>query len=135
MTFLDTSALAAYNAGIDDVVEHVDAATGPVRTSAVCLYEYLDGRLAAGVDRFDARQELADVEILALNETLAGFAAGLQQELMAEGERMATTDLLVAATARSTGEELVVADADFDTAVLAERMPVTNFSDTVAESG
>lgn len=50
----------------------------------------------------------------------------MQDRLMDDGERMATRDLLVAATARSTGDELVVADDDFDTDRLAGMMDVTN---------
>jgi len=39
---------------------------------------------------------------------------------------MAVRDLYVAATARSTGDHLVVADADFETERLRSVMDVTN---------
>ena len=45
---------------------------------------------------------------------------------MNDGDRLATADMLIAATARSTGDELVVADSDFRTGVLQEHMTVTN---------
>jgi hypothetical protein len=37
--------------------------------------------------------------------------------------------MLIAATARSTGDELVVADADFQTGVFQDHMAVTNLRD------
>jgi len=43
-----------------------------------------------------------------------------------DGDRLATADMLIAATARSTGDELVVANADFQTDVLQDHMTVTN---------
>jgi predicted nucleic acid-binding protein len=46
--------------------------------------------------------------------------------LRANGKEMSVRDLLIAATARSTGAELVVADSDFQTDVLADYMTVTN---------
>jgi hypothetical protein len=42
---------------------------------------------------------------------------------------MPLRDLLIAATARSTGAELVVADGDFETDLLDDLMPVTNFAE------
>jgi len=39
---------------------------------------------------------------------------------------MAARDLLIAATARSTGDELVVSDRDFETRLLEDVMTVTN---------
>jgi predicted nucleic acid-binding protein len=50
----------------------------------------------------------------------------MQDRLMDDGERMATRDLLIAATARSTGDELIIADDDFETGLLSELMDVTN---------
>jgi predicted nucleic acid-binding protein len=45
---------------------------------------------------------------------------------MDAGERMATRDLLIAATAKSTSNELVVADSDFQTDILQSYLTVTN---------
>jgi len=50
----------------------------------------------------------------------------MHDQLMGDGEEMAARDLLVAATARSTGSELIVADGDFETQFLAELSDVTN---------
>ena len=50
----------------------------------------------------------------------------MQDQLMDDGERMAARDLLIAATARSTGAELIVADSDFETRLLTDLMDVTN---------
>ena len=40
---------------------------------------------------------------------------------------MSVRDLLIAATARSTGAELVVVDEDFETDTLEDVMDTTNF--------
>mgnify|MGYP002761392201 FL=1 len=50
----------------------------------------------------------------------------MQDQLMDYGERMAARDFLIAATARSTGAELIVADSDFETQRLTDLMDVTN---------
>ena len=50
----------------------------------------------------------------------------MQDQLMDDGERMAARDLLIAATARSTGDELITADGDFETQLLTDVMDVTN---------
>ena len=50
----------------------------------------------------------------------------MQDQLMDDGERMAARDLLIAATARSTGDELIVADGDFETQLLTDLVDVTN---------
>lgn len=39
---------------------------------------------------------------------------------------MAARDLLIAATAQSAGDELIVADRDFETQLLTNLMDVTN---------
>ena len=66
------------------------------------------------------------MESLDLNEPIALEAARLQDDILDDGDRLATADMLIAATARSTGDELVVADADFQTGVLQDHMAVTN---------
>jgi hypothetical protein len=45
---------------------------------------------------------------------------------MDDGERMAARDLLIATTARSTGDELIVADGDFEAQLLTDLMDVAN---------
>lgn len=66
------------------------------------------------------------MQTLDLNESIAVEAARLQDELLTDGDRLATADMLIAATARSTGDELVVADSDFETEILQTVMEVTN---------
>jgi predicted nucleic acid-binding protein len=68
------------------------------------------------------------VHSIELTENISLEAARMQDELLDEGRRMATRDLLIAATARSTGDHLVFADSDFETAVLESAMQVTNLS-------
>ena len=52
----------------------------------------------------------------------------IQNELRRDGDEMAVRDLLIAATARSTGAELVVTDADFETSYLQGFVDVTNLT-------
>lgn len=124
--FLDTSAIIAYQQGDERVVEYLDGGQ-PWYTSTICIFEYINGRLGSGeTDVLTVRQEIADVQALELNEPVAVEAARLQDEILDDGDRLATTDMLIAATARSTGDELVVADSDFQTDVLQNVMQVTN---------
>ena len=127
--FLDTSAIVQYQRGDEEVVEYLDQGR-PWYTSTICVYEFITGRLGAGsTDIFSVRQEFADVESLDLNEPIALEAARLQDDILDDGDRLATADMLIAATARSTGDELVVADGDFQTGVLQGHMAVTNLRD------
>lgn len=124
--FLDTSAIIEYQRGDEEVVEYLERGR-PWYTSTICVYEFISGRLGAGsTDVRRVRQEFADVEALGLSEPIALEAARLQDDILADGKRLATADMLIAATARSTGDELVVADADFQTDVLQDHMTVTN---------
>jgi predicted nucleic acid-binding protein len=80
------------------------------RPAPPCAGYFTSGRLGAGSrDIYDARQDFADVEALGLNEPIALEAARLQDDILDDGERLATADILIAATARSTGDELEAA--------------------------
>lgn len=70
--------------------------------------------------------EFGGVRALDLNEQIALGACRMQDKLMEDGERMVARDLMIAATARSTGDELVIADRDFQTQHLTELTDVTN---------
>lgn len=74
----------------------------------------------------EVRQQLGGVRALDLNEQTALEAARMQDELMDDGERLAARDLLIASSARSTGDELVVSGSDFETDLLTELIDVTN---------
>jgi hypothetical protein len=127
VTFLDSSVIIDMLEGVPEVVEYVEDRGQPYLTSAVCVFEVLDGRLGSGTtDVVETRQDFAGVQSLDLNENIALEAARMQDQLLDDGERMATRDLLIAATARSTGAELVVADSDFETQHLTDLMEVTN---------
>lgn len=126
MAVLDTSAIIQYLRGDERVRQYIENRE-PWLTSAVCVSEVVDGRVGhRRTDVIDVRREFDDVHTLDLNETIALEAGRLQAQLEGEGNRLATIDLLVAATARSTGDELVVADEDFDTPVLTDVLSVTN---------
>ncbi|MDQ2055522.1 PIN domain-containing protein [Halobellus sp. H-GB7] len=127
MTFLDSSVIIDLLEGVPDVVEYVDNCSQPYLTSTICVFEVVDGRVGSGeTDVVSVRQDFGGVRSLDLNEQIVLEAGRMQDQLMDDGERMATRDLLIAATARSTGSELVVADSDFQARLLADLMDVTN---------
>lgn len=127
MTFLDSSVIIDLLEGVPDVVEYIDSRSQPFLTSTICVFEVIDGRVGSGeTDVVSVRQDFGGVRSLDLNEQIALEAGRMQDQLMDDGERMATRDLLIAATARSTGSELVVADSDFQTRLLTDLMDVTN---------
>ncbi len=115
--------------GVPDVVEAVEERGQPYLTSSLCVFEVLYGTVGSGkTDVVEVRQQFGGVRALELNEQIALEAARMQDTLMNDGQRMAARDLLIAATAKSTGDELVVADRDFETNYLSEIMDVTNLS-------
>ena len=127
MTFLDSSVIIDMLAGVNAVVEAVEARGQPYLTSAICVFEVLDGAVGGSeTDIVRVREQFGGVRALDLNESIAIEAAQMQDRLMDDGERMPARDLFIAATARSTGDEFVVADGDFETGLLSETMDVTN---------
>jgi len=127
VTFLDSSAIIDMLQGVEETVDYVEDRGEPYLTASLCVYEVVEGRLGAGSTDVQAvRQDFDGVHSLALTEEISLEAARLQDELLDDGERMATRDLLIAATAKSTGDELVVADSDFQTDVLESYLTVTN---------
>ncbi len=130
MTFLDSSVIIDMLEGIPDTVAAVEARGQPYLTSSLCVFEVVNGTVGSGqTDVVEVRQQFGGVQALALNEQIALEAGRMQDTLMADGERMAARDLLIAATARSTGDELIVADGDFETRLLTDIMDVTNLRD------
>jgi len=130
MTFLDSSVIIDMLNGVDSTVEFVQEQGEPYLTSSLCILEVLDGKIGSGTtDVVSARQDFDGVHSLDLTENVSLEAARIQDELLDDGQRMATRDLLIAATARSTGDHLVVADSDFETDVLESYVQVTNLSD------
>ena len=126
MTFLDTSAIIDYLGGVDSVIDYLDGRE-PFFTSTLCVYEVIDGKLGSGAtDVRSVRQDFGGVQALDLTEDIALEAARLQDQTMSDGVRLSTPDALIAATARLTGDELVVADGDFETDVLDSYLTVTN---------
>lgn len=91
------------------------------------MYEVVDVTVGSGeTDVVAVRKQFGGVRAVDLNEQTALEASRMQDRLMDVGQRMAARDVLVAATARSTGSELVVADADFETRRLTGILDVTN---------
>lgn len=130
MTFLDASVIVDMLDGVADTVAFVENQGTPYLTSTVCVLEVLEGALGSGTtDVVAVREQFGGVRALEFDETVALEAARLQDELLADGDRMAPRDLMIAATARSTGDHLVVADADFQTDTLESVLRVTNLSE------
>lgn len=127
MTFLDSSVIIDMLAGEADTVAYVQDQDEPYLTSSLCVFEVLQGKLGSGsTDVRAARRDFDGVHSLALTEDIAVEAARLQDDLIDDGQRMPTRDLLIGATARSTCDRLVVADTDFETDVLDAYLDVTN---------
>ncbi|WP_066416373.1 PIN domain-containing protein [Halorubrum aethiopicum] len=129
MTFLDSSTIIEYLRGDPVVIEYLDERR-PWRTSTICVFEVLNGPAGEpGFDPVEERRRFGGVEALALNGDLALEASRLQHASVRDGSELSHRDAMIAATARSTGDEYVVADADFETAPLEDVMTVTNLHD------
>lgn len=127
MTVLDSSVIIDMLAGDADTVARVQDRSEPYLTSSLCVFEVLQGKLGSGTTDVEAaRRDFDGVRSLALTEDVSLEAARLQDDLLADGERMPTRDLLIAATAKAAGDELVVADGDFGTSALESHLEVTN---------
>lgn len=128
MTFLDSSVIIHYLNDEADVVEYVDEeTTAPYFTSTLCVYEVLMGPVMSVEQTrlHDERQRFAWVQALDLNEPIAMEANRIQDDLANTGEQMPARDVLIAATARSTGDALLVADDHFDAERLRSYLTVT----------
>ena len=128
MTFLDSSVIIDYLDGVEEVVEFVDEQPVLV-TSSICIYEVLAGEVfsAGETDLIGARENFGRVTGLDFSEEVAFEAARMQNRLLESGTPMSPRDVMIAATARSEGTELVVSDADFDTEGLHEILSVRIF--------
>lgn len=121
MAFLDSSVIIDYLDGVEHVVAFVDQQSH-LLTSSICVYEVLHGEVTSRgeTDVIGARQQFGRVEAIDFNETIAIEAARMQDSLSSAGEMLPVRDLLIAASARSTGDTLIVSDSDFDTENLAQ---------------
>jgi hypothetical protein len=126
MTFLDSSTIIEYLRDNQTVIDYLDERK-PWWTSTICVFEVLNG--PAGKQDFDPveeRQRFGGVRALEFNEQLALEAARLQDAAIEDGNELSHRDAMIAATARSTGDEYVVADSDFETEPLEDVMEVAN---------
>ena len=129
MTFLDSSTIIEYLRDNQSVIDYLDERE-PWWTSTICVFEVLNGPAGSpDFDPVDERQKFSGVQALEFNEQLALEAARLQDVSVKDGTELSHRDAMIAATARSTGDEYVVADSDFETAVLEDHMDVTNLGD------
>jgi hypothetical protein len=128
VTFLDSSVIIDYLDGVEDVVQFVDEQRALV-TSSICLYEVLAGEVfsAGETDLIGARENFGRVTALDFSEEIAFEAARMRDRLLDSGNPLSPRDLMIAATARSEGKELVVSDADFDTEGLRELLSLRRF--------
>ncbi len=126
MTFLDSSTIIEYLRDDRTVIKYLNERE-PWWTSTICVFEILNG--PAGTPNFDPveeRQKFGGIQVLEFNEQLALEAARLQDASIKDGSELSHRDAMIAATARSTGDEYVVADSDFETEPLEDKMTVTN---------
>jgi predicted nucleic acid-binding protein len=129
MTFLDSSTIIEYLRDNQSVIDYLDERE-PWWTSTICVFEVLNGPAGSShFDPVDERQRFSGVQALEFNEQLALEAARLQDASIKDGSELSHRDAMIAATARSTGDEYVVADSDFETDVLEHHMDVTNLGD------
>jgi hypothetical protein len=128
VTFLDSSVIIDYLDGVEEVVEFVNEQPTLV-TSSICIYEVLAGEVfsAGETDLIGARENFGRVTAVDFSEEVAFEAARMQNRLLESGTPMSPRDLMIAATARSEGKELVVSDADFDTEGLRELLSIRRF--------
>ncbi|WP_439026878.1 type II toxin-antitoxin system VapC family toxin [Haloarchaeobius sp. DT45] len=125
MTVLDSSVIIDYLDGVKEIVEFVNEQ--PVLAmSSICVYEVLAGEVFSSgeTDLVGARANFGRVTALDFSEEIAFEAARMQERLLDSGTPMSSRDLIIAATARSAGKELVVSDADFDTEGLRELLSI-----------
>lgn len=126
MTFLDSSTIVEYLRGNGTVIDYLDERR-PWWTSTICVFEVLNGPAgSADFDPVEERQRFGGVQALEFNEQLALEASRLQRASIQDGSELSHRDAMIAATARSTGDEYVVADSDFETAPIEDVMEVTN---------
>jgi len=98
-------------------------------TSTICVFEVLNGPAGTpGFDPVEERQRFGGVEAIEFNEQIALEATRLQDAAIKNGSELSHRDAMIAATARSTGDEYVVADSDFQTEPLEAVIDVTNLS-------
>ncbi|MFC7041725.1 PIN domain-containing protein [Halonotius sp. GCM10025705] len=126
MTFLDSSTIIEYLRGNKAVIEYLDDRQ-PWWTSTICVFEVLNGPAGTpGFDPIEERQRFGGVEAIEFNEELALEATRLQNAAISDGSELSQRDAMIAATARSTGDEYVVADSDFETEPIESVLEVTN---------
>jgi predicted nucleic acid-binding protein len=126
MTFLDSSTIIEYLRGNETIIEYLEDRQ-PWWTSTICVFEVLNGPAGTpGFDPIEERQRFGGVEAIEFNEQLALEATRLQDAAIADGSELSHRDAMIAATARSTGDEYVVADSDFETKPLESVLDVTN---------
>jgi predicted nucleic acid-binding protein len=128
MSFLDSSAIIEYLRDNDSVKRYLDDRR-PWWTSTICVFEVCNGPAGtSGFDPVEVRQQFGGVEALEFNERLALEAGRLQHAAIQAGTELSPRDAMIAATARSTGDEYVVADSDFEVEPLEAHMRVTNLA-------
>lgn len=115
--FVDSSFLIGLGRGYEDAVRFYERHQfEEFSTSTVVGFELLGGLIDRG--RGDAidelRRDLDWVDFVAFSMDDAVETARLEAELEAEGRRIKTPDMMVAAAARQRGETLVAADGHFE---------------------
>lgn len=127
MTLYDSSVLIDYLDGEADAVDYIErhADERSVAPPLVMFEVYQGEVFKSGPADFDAvERALGWLTVIDETAELARAAAELQHELRGRGEPLAARDAFIAGTARGLGEQLVVADSDFDVAGLTDAVSV-----------
>jgi hypothetical protein len=126
MTFLDSSTVIEYLRNDATVTAYLDE-RDPWWTSTVCVFEVSNGPASdPDFDPVEKRQKIGGVRALESDEQLAVGASRLQHAAIEDGTELSPRDAMIAATARSAGDEYVVADSDLEIRPLEERIDVTD---------
>jgi hypothetical protein len=126
MTFLDSSTVIEYLRNDATVTAYLDECD-PWWTSTICVFEVSNGPASdPEFDPVEERRTFGGVRVLEFDERLAVEASRLQHAAIEDGTELSPRDAMIAAAARSTGEEYVVADCDFEIRPLEGRIDVTN---------
>ncbi len=95
-------------------MREIEALGEAVSLPAPCLAEVLLGAHFRGGDLLRVTLDVVErLDVLEVDAVVAGEAGRLGAELLRRGESLPTTDLLIAAAARLSGQILVTRDTDF----------------------
>lgn len=127
MTLYDSRVLIDYLDGEEEAVEYVeDHIDERAVVPPLVLFEVYQGEVfkSGPADLASVDVALEWVTVVDATARSARATADLQSDLRQHGDPLAARDALIAGTARSFGERLVVADSDFAVDRLTELLDI-----------